>query len=274
MSFQPSVDCLDYSGQDEIATLEPTCHMTSSLEISIESYTFSGEQNALLRNVVATVSQDRTLVLVGPSGSGKSTFLKILLGMEEGVLVGGVSYTIDGRSMKAQEARTNGFVGLFSGLVGMPPWLSVRENILLPQSLNPKLPSPGKDDLEFLLEKAGLSSRVLEQYPHQISFGMLQRVNLIRALSYSPKVLLMDETFTGLDPATAQQVADLIDIYSSKHRAISVLVTHDFHLAAKYGDIFLLIGPDSKSMMIDRELDEATLREQLYLLCTGLGISK
>jgi ABC-type transporter Mla maintaining outer membrane lipid asymmetry ATPase subunit MlaF len=139
---------------------------------------------------------------------------------------------------------------------------------MLPGELNPSLPPPSMEKVKELLDDAELKPSVLGMLPHLLSFGMLQRVCLVRTLAYSPRFLLLDETFTGLDPATAEQIGELVANYRAAHGAACVLVTHDFLMAAKCSDDFVVIGTEARFAQLGGQRSEADLRAALFTLCT------
>jgi ABC-type nitrate/sulfonate/bicarbonate transport system ATPase subunit len=234
----------------------------------IDSYYHSDSNKPLFRGLAFEVREGSILGLLGPSGSGKTSLLQILLGIQNGRLIGEIEYYHQARSMSALDARNFGLVGFFSSAMGLAPWLSIKKNIMLPGELNPSLPRPSIEQVKKLLDEAELDPHVLEILPYQLSFGMLQRVCLVRTLVYSPRFLLLDETFTGLDPVTTEQIGTLLDRYISKNKAICILVTHDYHIASKLSDNFVVIGPEAKSITMTGERLESELRDVLFTLCS------
>jgi ABC-type nitrate/sulfonate/bicarbonate transport system ATPase subunit len=172
------------------------------------------------------VARGELVVCVGPSGCGKSTLLALLGGHlrpTRGTLVrDGASRTIyqDG--------------GLF-------PWLTVRENIAmgLPAGTEAKARAKKIDDW---LEVTHLAE-FADHYPHQLSGGMRQRVELGRALAAETDVLLMDEPFSALDYQTRNRMRrELVATLAERPRTV-VFVTHDIEEAVQLGDRIVVLGP-------------------------------
>jgi NitT/TauT family transport system ATP-binding protein len=164
------------------------------------------------------------VALVGPSGCGKTTLLNILSGHERpssGVVnrQGGV------RRVYQQD-------GLF-------PWLTVTENILLGLRGIPAR-ERRQARLGELLELIGLS-RFADHYPHQLSGGMRQLVEVARAVSGESELLLLDEPFSSLDYLTRLRMRGaLADILAARPRTV-LLVSHDIEEAAQLADRMIVL---------------------------------
>jgi ABC-type nitrate/sulfonate/bicarbonate transport system ATPase subunit len=162
------------------------------------------------------VRRGELLVCVGPSGCGKSTLLSVLAGH-----LAPTRGTIT-RSGASRTIYQDG--GLF-------PWLTVRENIALG--------NPAKVDewlaITRLADFAGT-------YPHQLSGGMRQRVELARALAAETDILLMDEPFSALDYQTRTRMRrELVATLAERPRTV-VFVTHDIEEAVQIGDRVIVLG--------------------------------
>ena len=150
------------------------------------------------------------LGLSGPSGSGKSTLLDVVAGFELGHTV-----FLDGESVGElpPELRKIGYVPQESHLF---PHLDVRENLLF---------SPRALELEGIPEALGIA-HLLGRYPRHLSGGERRRVALGRALVSRPRLLLLDEPFTGLDEARRQDVMGMLGEIRHTHGLPMVLVSH------------------------------------------------
>lgn len=170
-----------------------------------------------LSQISATINPGEFISLVGPSGSGKTTLLRILAGLETAT---SGAVTIDDHEIE-KPSRKVGFVFQEATLY---PWLTVYENIALGLRLNKekeRLP-----EVNDYIELVGLKG-FEKSYPHNLSGGMQQRVNIARALINNPDVLLLDEPFGALDAFTRSKMqSDLIDIWQKRHITM-VMVTHD-----------------------------------------------
>jgi ABC-type nitrate/sulfonate/bicarbonate transport system ATPase subunit len=180
-----------------------------------------GEAEPLFCNFKLNVAAGSFVTIVGPSGVGKTTLLRMLAGIDLGFTG---SITIDG--VPAGKAPAPGFVLQDARLL---PWLTVVGNV---RAVAPGVTSSG---LSRLLGQVGLAGTEL-QYPHQLSGGMQRRVALVRALSFNPRLLLLDEPFVSLDRTLVNEMqALLLDLLATK-RPTAVLVTHLAEDAARLAD--------------------------------------
>ncbi len=159
-----------------------------------------------------------SLGLVGQSGSGKSLTLKALLGMLPKSLDGELLYRSD-FPLKAGE--TVAFVpqNPFSAL---SPLTKIKDQFFV-----------SCERKKELLELVELESSFLERYPPELSGGQLQRVVIAIALERDPRLLLLDEPTTALDPKTTDLVLDLLWRLQKEIGFLSIFVTHDIASAAK-----------------------------------------
>jgi NitT/TauT family transport system ATP-binding protein len=188
----------------------------------------------VLRNVSFDVRQGEIVSLIGASGCGKTTLLRTIQGLVQldsgSILVDGVSVTAPGRD--------RGFVFQQASLL---PWRTARRNVEFGLELQ-GVPKPERARaVTRLLELVGLG-HAADQYPHQLSGGMQQRVGLARALAIDPAILLMDEPFSALDAQTRELLqAQLLRIH--EHTAKTTLfVTHDLDEAIYLSDRVVVLG--------------------------------
>lgn len=208
--------------------------------------TFDGRAAPALDRVSLSVRAGERVALVGPSGAGKSTLLRLLLGgvrpASGRVRVGGLDpFTTQ---QVRQLRRFTGHVRQRDDLV---PGVSARTNILMGQSWSwhmpdwwavarGRAPSRHASRLAELAEGHGIAD-ILDQRVEHLSGGQRQRVALARALLGNPRLLLADETTSGLDPVSAARaVADL----ASVEGATVVLSTHDVSLAGSLARVVAL----------------------------------
>ena len=165
--------------------------------------------------------------LVGRSGCGKSTLLKIAAG-----LLQASSGRVLLRGEPPRDMREIGFVFQSPTLLD---WLRVRDNVLLPVSLQGRPTPQLVAAAEALLAQLGLAG-LGDRHPRQLSGGQQSRVALARALLLEPALLLLDEPFASLDAITREELQrDLLRI--ARARGATVLfVTHDIAEAVFLGD--------------------------------------
>lgn len=189
---------------------------------------------------VDTVSFDvnagESIVVLGPSGCGKTTVLRLIAGLERPdageISLNGRQVAADGRNLVPPHLRQLGFV--FEDLA-LWPHLTVREN------------------LDFVMgavgvaraERAVRAREVLAlvrvdalagRYPHELSGGEQQRAALARALAGRPKLLLLDEPFSGLDPELRVTLREELRALQRELQLTSMYVTHDRQDAATLAD--------------------------------------
>ena len=159
---------------------------------------------------------ERSLALVGESGSGKSLTLKALLGLLPKEL----------RSELEVEWEYELKRGKTLSLVPQNPFTALSPLTLIKDQFF-------SDEAAKLLELVGLDASFLDRYPPQLSGGQLQRVVIAMALSHYPKLLLLDEPTTALDPDTKEMVLGLFKKLQKELGFLTLFVTHDIASAAK-----------------------------------------
>jgi ABC-type nitrate/sulfonate/bicarbonate transport system ATPase subunit len=172
-----------------------------------------------------SVAKHELVVCVGPSGCGKSTLLSLLAGH-----IAPTRGTVE-RQGQSRTIYQDG--GLF-------PWLTVRENIAggLPKTI---LPAARDKKIGEWLEITRLTE-FAGHYPHQLSGGMRQRVELARALAAETDILLLDEPFSALDYQSRTRMRrELVATLAERPRTV-VFVTHDIEEAVQIGDRVLVLG--------------------------------
>ena len=196
-----------------------------------KSYRTGNGPLSVVAGISFTVDDGKILAIVGPSGCGKSTLMRIIAGFDRPdhgrVLVDGV--VRNGPSPRGIVLSQQGSVF---------PWLTVQQNLLF--GLN-RGTAPEKVELaDHYIALVGLKD-FEKSYPHELSGGMLKRVELARALVVKPEILFMDEPFSALDALTSLRMqTELLRILERERRTV-VLITHDVEEAIHLADqIFVL----------------------------------
>lgn len=173
--------------------------------------------------------------LLGPSGCGKTTMLRIVAGVEQQD-IGTIS--IDGDTICGPAHTTppeNRSIGLMFQDFALFPHLSVADNVAFGISK-----SEAKTRVPELLKKVGMS-RHIDRFPHELSGGEQQRVALARALAPQPRIMLMDEPFSGLDDRLRDDIRDeTLDLLKEENTAV-LLVTHEPAEAMRMADEIALM---------------------------------
>jgi len=217
----------------------------------------------VLRELSLTIARGEFVAVVGPSGCGKTTLLNLLSGYDQ---------------PSSGAIQRDGEVRMVYQQDGLFPWLTVAENIAL-----------GLRHLKNTADRARQTNELLrlirlesfdKHYPHQLSGGMRQRVELARALAGDSDILLLDEPFSALDYLTRlrlrQELARLLD---ERPRTVA-LVTHDIEEAAQLADRVIVLT--ERPAQIQYELSIATPRPRdlthpevvnaMHRILTELGI--
>ena len=176
-----------------------------------------------------------TLALIGPSGCGKTTLLKLLNRLIEPD-AGNVRLSgLEAHELPAHEWRRR--IGFVVQSAGLFPHMSVAENIGASPRLLGWPPERIVEKTRTLLDMVGLP---FEDYgtrkPSELSGGQRQRVGLARALAGEPELVLMDEPFSALDPATKEMLIEDIATLRSALGFAAIIVTHDFSEALRLAD--------------------------------------
>ncbi|WP_038937081.1 ectoine/hydroxyectoine ABC transporter ATP-binding protein EhuA [Bradyrhizobium japonicum] len=200
----------------------------------------------VLEQLSFCVTPGQHLALIGPSGSGKTTILRILMTLESitggDVLIDGQSMIYEERSGKVVPA-SEGYVRQIRANIGMVfqhfnlfPHKTALENIALAPVLTRQLSKREASERALqLLEKVGLSSKA-DEYPARLSGGQKQRVAIARALALQPKILLLDEITSALDPELVEEVLAVISALRNETDMTMLLVTHEMSFARDFAD--------------------------------------
>ncbi len=190
-------------------------------------------QTKVLRGINFKIDDRESVAIRGASGSGKSTLLYLLGGLDQPtsgkVMIGGKNLSAMGDEELAQFRNANvGFVFQFHFLL---PSMTSRDNILLPARIGGQDRTPVERDMNELAKHLGVT-HCLDKFPFEISGGEQQRINIIRALSLRPKILLCDEPTGNLDSKNSEKVATLLKTLAADFGATLLVVTHDDKVAS------------------------------------------
>jgi sulfonate transport system ATP-binding protein len=202
------------------------------LRIEGLSKTFANGTEAL-RGIDLKVSDGEILAVLGGSGCGKSTLLRLIAGLD---VASAGHIRIDGEVV----AGPHPAIGIVFQEPRLLPWLTVAGNIGFGID---NLPKPEqRQRIEQALSLIGLDGYG-DRYPKELSGGQAQRVSIARALVAKPKVLLLDEPFSALDPFTRSSLhGQLIKLWKA-YRPTLVLVTHDAEEAITLADRVAILAP-------------------------------
>lgn len=211
------------------------------------SMSYDGREK-VLDDLNFEIKEGEFFVLVGPSGSGKTTTLKLinrLIEQTEGDIF------FQGKNIKDYPLREMRLeMGYVLQEIALFPNLTVAENI----GLIPEMKKINKKEIakrvDSLLKQVDLDPKVYKnRLPEDLSGGEKQRIGILRAIAANPKVLLMDEPFSALDPISRGQLQDLVKDLHRDFKITTVFVTHDMREAIKLADRICLMR-DGKVVQI------------------------
>ena len=219
----------------------------SAKDVEIQ-FSLRGRKLMAIRKCSLDLYEGETLAIVGESGSGKSVFTKSFIGMLDanGSIVGG-SITYDGVDISKYKTEKEwlGIRGKKIAMVMQDPMTSlnplkkvgkqIQESIELHQGL--KGEEAKKEAIE-MLKKVGIPDpeRRYNQYPHEFSGGMRQRVVIAIAVACRPQILICDEPTTALDVTIQAQILDLIHNLQNELHMTVIYITHDLGVVANVAD--------------------------------------
>jgi ABC-type polar amino acid transport system ATPase subunit len=184
----------------------------------------------VLNDVSMTVKQGKVVAIIGPSGSGKTTLLRCINALEpidSGEIIM-ENKPVNPKSRDVHELREK--VGFIFQIFNLFTHLTTLENIMLAQRIVKKRSvKEAKEKAFSLLRKVGLEDKA-DSYPSQLSGGQQQRVAIARALAMDPKLLLMDEITSALDPELVSEVLDVV-MQLAKDGMTMIIVTHEMGFA-------------------------------------------
>ncbi len=195
------------------------------------------------------IKKGEFFVLIGPSGCGKTTTMKMinrLIETTEG------SILIDGKDIQQyniNELRWN--IGYVLQQIALFPHMTIAENIAVVPEMRKWSKEKTKARVDELLQMVGLDPDVYrDRMPDELSGGQKQRVGVVRALAANPKIVLMDEPFSALDPLSREQLQkDIVQLQKKIQKTI-VFVTHDMQEALSLGDR-ICIMKEGKVVQLD-----------------------
>jgi NitT/TauT family transport system ATP-binding protein len=187
-----------------------------------------GNRLVVMESISLEVKPNEFFVVVGQSGCGKTTLLRILQGLTRPT---SGTVTIGGQLVTGP-ATNCGFVFQQDSLY---PWRTVFRNVLLGLEIKHVPRREARERAQAMIDLVGLNG-FEDHYPHELSGGMRQRVNLARALATDPKILLMDEPFAALDALTRENMQqELLRIVAKAGKTI-FFITHQIDEAVLLGD--------------------------------------
>ena len=178
-------------------------------------------------------------MIVGQSGSGKTTLLRMVNG-----LIKPDSGRLEVFGDLVPEENIENFrrkIGYAVQGAGLFPHVSVKENIVLIARLEGWSSQDLDERFEMLMRQMELPLDLSDRIPNELSGGQQQRVGLCRALMLKPKLLLLDEPFSAVDPLTRLELYEVVEKLISNEAVSIVMVSHDLGEAKRLGDRMVVL---------------------------------
>lgn len=207
------------------------------MSLTIENLKVTLQKKEILHGITLDIKEGEFISLLGKSGCGKTTLLKCITGFLE-VEEGNIS--IQGKSVMNVSPEKRGTVIVFQDL-RLFPHMTVEKNIMFPMELRKVPKKIQKETVKKLLEDVqlvGFEKRKIRE----MSGGQMQRVAIARALAANPKVLLLDEAFSGLDENLRGEMRSLVKRLHEEWKITTILVTHDKREALQISDRIALMS--------------------------------
>ena len=203
--------------------------------LEVKNLRKSFEDHLVLNDLSLNVPDHTATVLIGASGSGKSTLLRcinLLDTIDDG------SIYLDGKEIsdpKVNVDEVRKSLGMVFQSFNLFPHMSVLDNITLsPIRVHKMSKDQARDEAMTLLRRFDLADKA-DQYPDRLSGGQQQRVAIIRSIAVKPRLLLLDEVTSALDPVLVNEVLSIVRDLKSDGMAM-VLATHEMGFATQVAD--------------------------------------
>jgi polar amino acid transport system ATP-binding protein len=198
--------------------------------VKVENVSKSFGENQVLTNVSLDVAAHDVVCLIGASGSGKSTLLRCINLLEK---VDAGSITVDGQNITKDKLDVNKLrqhIGIVFQAYNLFPHMTVLQNVALsPRKTLGRSKKQAEDRAYELLDRIGLREKA-EEFPDRLSGGQQQRVAIVRALAMDPKLMLLDEITSALDPQLVNEVLQLVRGLTEVGMTM-IIATHEMNFA-------------------------------------------
>ena len=205
------------------------CKGGRGLMIEVKDISIKFEEKQVFDRYSMTFNDNDIYAIMGKSGCGKSTLIRMIAGLQKpdsGSIVYNQVHDI---------TKPNKDIFMMHQKYANFPWKTCIDNVLFPVSLHRKIVKEDIMKALELLKTVGLLKDA-EKHPYELSGGMQQRLALARVLFSEPKVIMMDEPLSALDPDTRTQMQDLIMLQHRNTKNTIIMVTHDPAEAKRMGD--------------------------------------
>ena len=213
------------------------------------------------------IPMGQLVAIIGPSGSGKSTFLKLINGLITSTSGVVTTLGISLKDIKDKDLRKLRLeVAFVFQDLGVLPRLTALETVLTGSLGRLRFPRVGvrsypkklRAEANVLLSKVGLGD-FADQRVGQLSGGQIQRVAIARALFQKPKILILDEPISSLDPETSRVILDLVSTLASESKLTVIASLHQVEWAQKWPD--RVIGLKAGKVIIDDQANNLKIEK-------------
>jgi len=208
----------------------------------------------VLDGIDLAVEAGEFVAVLGRSGSGKSTLLRVLAGLES-LSSGTVSWPAGGERPH---------IGVVFQDALLLPWLTVQGNVSYAKRFAHRRKGFDAGYAAELMQRFGVDG-LADRYPDQLSGGQAQRVAILRAVATRPQLLLLDEPFSALDPATRADLQQWLTTLTTELGVTVLLVTHDVEEALTLAQRVVLLADGGRIQRQWRlsEADRSGLRDEI-----------
>jgi polar amino acid transport system ATP-binding protein len=203
--------------------------------VSLSGVTKRFDELVVLQSIDLTVDLHQVVCLIGASGSGKSTLLRcinLLETVDDGTIL------VDGQTITSGKVDVNQLrrkIGIVFQAFNLFPHMTVMENITLAPRKARRLPKEqARSQARELLARIGLLDKA-DEFPDRLSGGQQQRVAIARALAMNPKLMLLDEITSALDPQLVSEVLNLVRELANIGMTM-IIATHEMSFAREVAD--------------------------------------
>ena len=228
-----------------------------------------------VNNVSFDVKEGEIFGVLGPNGSGKSTLIRLMATL---LLPDGGDIRVFGHDVVSQPLDVQRLINRVSVEASFFKKLSPMENLMYGARLYGMAGAETKKQVVEILTRLGLEERSIFRPMEEMSRGMQQKVAIARALLSKPKVLLLDEPTTGLDPRSKREVQAVIEELRDEHGTTMLLTTHDMTEAdvlcdrvaiMDKGNMVAMDTPDNLKKLVPNDNGHQTTLEDVFLELTG-----
>lgn len=230
-----------------------------SIQINNLSFKYSNNDKPRLNNINIEIQENETVALLGISGSGKSTLFNVLTSL--------YSPTTGEVCFNNCELFDLSYIKQ-SALDMLFPWKTVQGNIEFSFKERNISLKKNRERIENLLKVLKLEKHK-NDYPKQLSGGEKKRLSFACGLSYSPKIILLDEAFTGIDLTLKLELWSFLKSEINDTKASSFIITHDFDEAIYLADRLIFLDPNGnlcdEIITIDKKLKDSEQDIEIFL---------